>query len=220
MLTKGYSVPLDLLVRTNLVQQEHTRLGINSIALLNYTVSVAPDTMRKLRYLTMISDEGVDSDREVERHDHEWMETMQRLTITERTEKRPVVIRSRDVELDCRSIVNQLVSSIPKDVFLRYSYVELQLATGTQTVQVVSVKLRSSVTRRVQFTDAKRSTSRARTVHPEMKHCQGSQVMPGLARMICPGVHAKATKGQNFVRGVEKRQEKIRGRRCRLYQLE
>ena len=178
VLTKGYPVPLDLLVRTNLVQQEHTRLGMNSIALLNKTVSVAPDIMRKLRYLL---------DREVERHDHEWMETMQRLTITERTEKRPVEIRSREVELDCRSIVNQLVSSIPKDVFLRSSYVERQLATGTQTVQAVSVKLRSSVTRRVQFTDAKRNTSRARTVHPEMKQGQGSQVMPGLARMICPG---------------------------------
>ena len=70
--------------------------------------------MRKLRDLL---------DREVERHDHERLETMQRLTITERTEKIPVAIQSRDLELDCRSIVNQVVSSIPKDVlsFKRYS---------------------------------------------------------------------------------------------------
>ena len=53
------------------------------------------------------------------------METMQRLAITERTEKRPAAIRSRDVERDCQSIVNQLVNSIPKDVLLRTSYVEV-----------------------------------------------------------------------------------------------
>ena len=65
-------------------------------------------------------------DREVERKDQESMETMQRLAITERTEKRPVAIRSRDVERDCQSILNQLVKSIPKDFLLRTSYVERQ----------------------------------------------------------------------------------------------
>ena len=152
-------VPLELLVRSNLAQQELTRLGSNSIALLNKTVKVAPDVMRKLRDLL---------DREVEREDHESMETMQRLTITARTGKRPVAIRSRDVELDCRSIVNQLVNSIPKVVLLRTSYVERQQTTGTQTSQEVSVKLKTSVAR---------GRSRARTVHPEMKHCPGSQVI-------------------------------------------
>ena len=78
-------------------------------------MNVSPDVMRKLRDLL---------DREIERNDREWMETKQRLTITERAEKRPVATRSRDVDRDCRSIVNQLVNSIPKDVPLRYSYVE------------------------------------------------------------------------------------------------
>ena len=55
----------------------------------------------------------------MERHDREWMETMQRLTVTEKTEKRPVSIRSRGVERECRSIVNKLVSSMPKDVLFR-----------------------------------------------------------------------------------------------------
>ena len=113
MLAKGDQVPLDLLVRSNLVQQELIRLGVNSIALLNKTVNVAPDVMLKLRDLL---------DREVEKHDHEWMETMQRLTIAEKPEMSPVAIRSRDVELDCRLMVNQLVSSVPKDVLLRTSY--------------------------------------------------------------------------------------------------
>ena len=60
------------------MQQELTRLGINSIALLNRTVKVAPDVMGKLCDLL---------DREVDRHDCEWMETIQRLTVTERTER-------------------------------------------------------------------------------------------------------------------------------------
>ena len=146
MLAKGDPVPLDLLVRSNLVQQELTRLDINRIALLNKTVNVAPDVMLKLRDLL---------DREVERHDHEWMDTMQRLEITEKTEKNSVAIRSRNVELGCRSIVNQLVSSIPKDFLLRTLYVECQQSVATQTAEEVNVELRSSVTRRVQFTNTK-----------------------------------------------------------------
>ena len=51
VLARGEPVPLDLLVRSNLVQQELTRQSINSIALLNRTVNVAPDFMGKLRDL-------------------------------------------------------------------------------------------------------------------------------------------------------------------------
>ena len=86
------------------------------MALLNRTVNVAPEVMGKLRDLL---------DREVNRHDREWMENhASGLTVTERTEKRPVSIRSRGVERDCRSIVNQLVSSMPKEVLLRTSFTE------------------------------------------------------------------------------------------------
>ena len=146
LLARGDPVPLDLLVRSNLVQQELTRLGINSMALLNRTVNVAPDVMGKLRELL---------DREVDRHDREWMETMQRLTVTERTEKRPVSIRSRGVERDCRSIVNQLVSSMPKEVLLRTSFTEYGTLNQNQTTEEVRIKSKSSFTRRVHFTDAK-----------------------------------------------------------------
>ena len=115
VLARDDPVPLDLLVRSNLVQRELTRTGINSIALLNRTVNVAPDVMGKLRDLL---------NREVDRHDREWLEAIQRLTVTERTEKRQVTIRSRDVERDCRSIVNQLVKSMPNDVLLKTSFTE------------------------------------------------------------------------------------------------
>ena len=146
VLARGEPVPLDLLVRSNLVQQELTRLGINSIALLNRTVNVAPDVMGKLRDLL---------DREVDIHDREWMETMQRLTVTERTEKRPVSIRSRGVEHDCRSIVNQLVSSMPKEVLLRTSFTENATLNEAQATEEVRVRSRSSFTRKVRFTDAR-----------------------------------------------------------------
>ena len=146
ILARGELVPLDLLVRSNLVQQELTSLGINSIALLDRTVNVAPDVMGKLRGLL---------DRGVDRYDREWMETMQRLTITERTEKRPVTIRSRGVERDCRSIVNQLVNSMPKDVLLRTSFTEHRTSTQVQATEEVRVKSKSSFTRKVNFTDAR-----------------------------------------------------------------
>ena len=146
LLARGEPVPLDLLVRSYLVQQELTRLGINSIALLNKTVNVAPEVMGKLRDLL---------DREVDRHDREWMETMQRLTVTERTEKRPVSIRSRGVERDCRSIINQLVTSMPKEVLLRTSFTEYGTLNQNQTTEEVRIRSKSSFTRRVHFTDAK-----------------------------------------------------------------
>ena len=146
ILARAETVPLDLLVRSNLVQQELTRLGINSKALLIRTVIVAPDVMRKLRHLL---------EREVDRHDREWMETMQRLTITEKTEKRPVIIRGRDVERDCRLLVNQLVTSMPKDVFLRTLFTERGKPTPVQVTEEVRVKSKSSFTRKVRFTDAK-----------------------------------------------------------------
>ena len=88
--------------------------------------NVATKVMLKLRDLL---------DREVESHGHEWMETMQKLRITGRSEKRPVALQSRDVELDCRSIVNQSVSSISKVVLLRTSYMECQQKVATQPLK-------------------------------------------------------------------------------------
>ena len=174
LLARGEPVPLDLLVRSNLVQQELTRLGINSMALLNRTVNVAPDVMGKLRDLL---------EREVDRHDREWMETMQRLTVTERTQKRPVSIRSRGFERDCRSIVNQLVSSMPKEVLLRTSFTEYGTLNQNQTTEEVRIRSKSSFTRRVHFTDAKEEyeprTSRTTRLR--------SQTPLSPCRTTCPG---------------------------------
>ena len=80
---------------------------------------------------------------------------MQRLTVTEKTMKRPVIIRGRDVERDCRSIVNQLVTSMPKDVLLRTSFTERGKPTPVQVTEGVRVKSKSKFTRKVHFTDVK-----------------------------------------------------------------
>ena len=125
---------------------------------------MAPDVMGKLRDLL---------DREVDRHDREWMETMQRLTVTERTEKMPVSIRSRGVERDCRSIVNQLVSSMPKEVLLRTSFTEYGTLNQTQATEEVRIKSKSSFARRVHFTDAKEE------YEPSPDCSSGDETTPG-----------------------------------------
>ena len=222
LLARGEPVPLVLLVRSNLVQQELTRLGINNMALLNRTVNVAPDFMGKLRDLL---------DREVDRHDREWMETMQRLTVTERSEKRPVSIRSRGVERDCRSIVNQLVSSMPKEILLRTSFTGYGTLNQTQATEEVRIKSKSSFARRVHFTDAREEygpssdcSSRDETMsgesdsfepikdylsddtfEPVQDDLSGERLMrPPRGRILSGGVGFKATNGQSFVRGVQK----------------
>ena len=146
-------------------------MGINSIALLNRTVNVAPDFMGKLRDLL---------DREVERHDREWMETMKRLTVSEKTEKRPVIIRGRDVERDCRSIVNQLVTSMSKDVLLRTSFTERGKSTPFQVTEEVRVKLKSSFTRKVHFTHGKAE------YEPSSDCSSGDETMSGESDIFGP----------------------------------
>ena len=48
ILFKKDPVPLDLLLRSNLVQQELSRMNINSLSLLDKTVQVTPQMMRML----------------------------------------------------------------------------------------------------------------------------------------------------------------------------
>ena len=158
-LAQGDKVPLGLLVRSNLIQQELTRLGINSIALLNKTVSKALDVMRELRNL---------NHREVGRQSHEWLETMRKMTIMEKTEK-----IGRCVERDCRSVVNQLVYSILKDVLFRPSYVEHQQLIITLSAQGISNELKFNVAKRLYSLIEKRSRSLARTFLAEMRLCPG-----------------------------------------------
>ena len=203
LLARGDPVPMDLLDRSNLVQQELTRLGINSIALLNRTMNVAPDVMGKLRDML---------DREVDRHDREWMETVQQLTVTERTEKRQVTIRSRDVERDCRSIVNQLVSSMPKEVLLRNSFTEHGTSTQVQATEEFRVRSNSRFARKVQFTDAreeyepslncsswdKTMSGESDNLEPVKANCPGRQCWDNQMTERCPGSRVQGDQRKKF----------------------
>ena len=102
-------MPLDLLLRSNLVQQELARMNINSLSLLDKTVQV----MRMLGGLL---------EREVTRDDPEWAAAMASLTVSEKVKIMPSIRQHKDNEKDCRSIVQQLVSSIPHEVLKSTSY--------------------------------------------------------------------------------------------------
>ena len=112
---------------------------------------------------------------------------MQRLTVTEKTEKRPVIIRGRDVERDFRSIVNQLVTSMPKDVLLRTSFIERGKLTPVQVTEEVRVKSKSSFTRKVHFTDAKEEYEPSSDCSSGDETMSGESGTSGPCRTTCPG---------------------------------
>ena len=113
ILSKKDPVPLDLLLRSKLVQQELSRMNINILSLLDKTVQVTPQLMRMLGGLL---------EREVTRDDPEWAAAMASLTVREKVKIKPSIRQHKDNERDCRSIVQQLVSSIPQEVLVSTSY--------------------------------------------------------------------------------------------------
>ena len=100
-------MPLDLLLRSNLVQQELSSMNINSLSLLEKMVQVTPQVMRMLGELF---------EREVNRDDPEWAAVMASVTVSVKVNIKPSRRQHRENERDCRTIVHQLVSSIPKNV--------------------------------------------------------------------------------------------------------
>ena len=70
----------DLLLRSNLVQQELSRMNINSLSLLDKTVQVTPQVMRMLGGLL---------EREVTRDDPEWTAAVASLTVSEKVKIMP-----------------------------------------------------------------------------------------------------------------------------------
>ena len=113
ILSKEDPVPLDLLLRSNLVQQELSRMNINSLSLLDKTVQVTPQVMRMLGGLL---------EREVTRDDPEWTAAVASLTVSEKVKIMPSRRQQEENERDCRTIVQQLVSSIPQEILTSTSY--------------------------------------------------------------------------------------------------
>ena len=112
-LSKKDTVPLDLLLRSNMVQQELPRMNINSLSLLDRTVEVTPQVMRMLGGLL---------EREVARDDPELAAAMASLTVSEKVKIMPSRRQHKENERDCRKIVQQLVSSIPQEVLTSISF--------------------------------------------------------------------------------------------------
>ena len=98
---------MDMLLRSNLVQQELSRMNINSLSLLDKTVQVTPQEMRMLGELL---------ERKVTRDDPEWAAAMTSLTVGEKVKIMLSRRQHKINEMDCRTIVDQLVSSIPQNV--------------------------------------------------------------------------------------------------------
>ena len=113
ILSKEDPVSLDLLLRSNLVQQELSRMNINSLSLLDKTVQVTPQVMRMLGGLL---------EREVTRDDPEWTAAVASLTVSEKVKIMPSRRQHEENERDCRTIVQQLVSSIPQEILTSTSY--------------------------------------------------------------------------------------------------
>ena len=92
-----------------------------------------------------------------------------------------MTIRSRDLERYCRSIVNQLVSSVPKDVLLRTSFTEHRISTQVQATEEVRVNSKSSFARKVHFTDARADYS------PSSDFSSGNETMSRESCTFEPG---------------------------------
>ena len=95
ILSKKDPVPLDLMLRSNLVQQELTRMNINSLSLLDKTVQVTPQVMRVL---------GGFLEREVTRDDPEWAAAVASLTVSEKVKIMPSRRQHKENERGCRTL--------------------------------------------------------------------------------------------------------------------
>ena len=123
ILSKEDPIPLDMLLRSNLVQQELSRMNINSLSLLDKTVQVTPQVMRMLGGLL---------EREVTRDDPEWTAAVASLTVSEKVKIMPSRRQHEENEKDCRTIVQKLVSSIPHEILTSTSYGRKEQGSSTR----------------------------------------------------------------------------------------
>ena len=128
--SKEDPVPLDLLLRSNLVQQELSRMNINSLSLLDKTVQVRPQVMRMLGGLL---------EREVTRDDPEWTAARASLTVSVKVKIMQSRRHHEENEKDCRTIVQQLVSSISHEVLTSTSYGRKEQGSNTRRKTVTFV---------------------------------------------------------------------------------
>ena len=105
-------------------------MNINSISLLDKTVQVTQQVMRMLGGLL---------EREVTRDDHEWTAAVASLTVREKVKIMPSRRQHEENGRDCRTIVLQLVSSIPHEVLNSTSYGRKEQGGNTRRKTVAFV---------------------------------------------------------------------------------
>ena len=123
ILFKKDPVPLDLLLRSNLVRQELSRMKINSLSLLDKTLQVTPELMRVLGGLL---------EKEVTSVDPEWSAAIASLTVSEKVRIKPSRRQHKENERDCRTVAQQLVSSIIQSVLMKKLYKTREKEVRTQ----------------------------------------------------------------------------------------
>ena len=127
---KRHPVFLDLLLRSNLVQQDLSRMNLNSLSFLDKTVQVTRQVTRMLGGLL---------EREVTRDDPEWAAAVASLTVREKVKIMTSRRQHEANEMDCRTIVQQLVSSIPHEVLTSTSYGREEQGSNTRRKTVTFV---------------------------------------------------------------------------------
>ena len=119
--------------------------------------------------------------REVTRDDPEWAAAMASLTVSEKVNIMPSIRQRKDNERDCRSIVQQLVSSIPHEVLTSTSYGRKEQGNDTQK-KTVTFKDQDRESEKVERKLAQDCLSGGRTVRSA-----GDFKINTRDQEVCPG---------------------------------
>ena len=106
-------------------------MNINSLSLMDKTVQVTPQVMRMVGGLL---------EREVTRDDSEWAAAMASLIISGKVRIKPSRRQHKENERDCRTVVQQLISSIPQSGLTRTSYKQREQETGKQKKRLSPIR--------------------------------------------------------------------------------
>ena len=101
---------------------DHIDRFCNSLSLLDKTVQLRPEVMRMVGGLL---------EREVTRDDPEWAAAMASLTVTEKERIKLSRRQHEENERCCRTVVQQLVSSLPQSVLWKTSCKKKEQEIGT-----------------------------------------------------------------------------------------
>ena len=101
---------------------DHIDRFCNSLSLLDKTVQLRPEVMRMLGGLL---------EREVTRDDPEWAAAMASLTVTEKERIKLSRRQHEENKRCCRTVVQQLVSSLPQSVLWKTSCKNKEQEIGT-----------------------------------------------------------------------------------------